>query len=120
VRVANAPVARSPSSRSGGHLHLFVDGRLEQMPYGTESELRLEPGRHRITVEYVNFEHVSFEPRVVAPGAGIVSPDMGIISYQEVPGEITLDPVGIVPMEEVFPSEENRMPAEQAQAMAAA
>jgi hypothetical protein len=64
VQVANAPVADSPSSTSGGHLHLFVDGRLEQMPYGTDLEVRLEPGTHRITVEYVNFEHVSFEPRV--------------------------------------------------------
>ena len=64
VEVANAPVARSPSSRSGGHLHLFVDGRLEQMPYGTELEVRLDPGRHTLVVEYVDNEHVSFEPRV--------------------------------------------------------
>ena len=66
VEVANAPVADSPSSRSGGHLHLFVDGRLEQMPYGTDLEVELAPGTHEITVEYVDFEHVSFEPRVEA------------------------------------------------------
>jgi hypothetical protein len=64
AEVRNGAVAESPASRSGGHLHLFVDGRLEQMPYGTEFEVRLDPGEHRITVEYVNFEHVSFDPRV--------------------------------------------------------
>ena len=64
VDVANAPVARSPSSRSGGHLHLFVDGRLEQMPYGTELEVKLDPGRHTLMVEYVDNDHISFEPRV--------------------------------------------------------
>ena len=64
VRVANAPVAESPNSRSGGHLHLFVDGRLEQMPYGTDLEVKLQPGRHELTIEYVNVDHVSFQPRV--------------------------------------------------------
>jgi hypothetical protein len=66
VDVANAPVADSPEAQSGGHLHLFVDGRLEQMPYGTNMSVELAPGGHELTVEYVNFEHVSFDPRVEA------------------------------------------------------
>lgn len=35
-----------------------------------------------------------------------IAPDMGVIGYQEVPGEISLDPIGIVPVQEIFPQEE--------------
>ena len=66
VEVGNAPVAATPTSTSGGHLHLYVDGKLEQMPYGTNMSVELAPGGHELTVEYVNFEHVSFDPRVEA------------------------------------------------------
>ena len=64
VEVGNAPVAATPTSTSGGHLHLFVDGKLEQMPYGTHTEVRLDPGTHKVTVEYVSVDHLSFSPRV--------------------------------------------------------
>jgi hypothetical protein len=64
VEVDNAPVAATPTSTSGGHLHLYVDGKLEQMPYGTKAEVRLSPGTHKLTVEYVSVDHLSFSPRV--------------------------------------------------------
>lgn len=58
----DAPLASSATDRTGGHLHLYVDGRLRQMPYSTEAEVILEPGRHEIRVEYVDNRHVSFDP----------------------------------------------------------
>jgi hypothetical protein len=50
----------STSDTSGGHLHLYVDGQLQQMPYSLDARIRLDPGRHEIRVEYVR--HVSFSP----------------------------------------------------------
>lgn len=64
VDLANAPLARSATSQAGGHLHLYVDGRLQQMPYALITEVRLEPGRHELTVEYVDPRHLSFDPPV--------------------------------------------------------
>lgn len=55
---------RALQSQAGGHLHLYVDGQLQQMPYGVKTEVTLDPGEHAIVVEYVDFQHLSFEPRV--------------------------------------------------------
>jgi hypothetical protein len=46
VEVKGGKVARSPSD-SGGHLHLSVDGTLEQMPYGTTFEVTRPGGGTR-------------------------------------------------------------------------
>jgi hypothetical protein len=61
VALENADIATSPDD-SGGHLHLFVDGELVQMPYATTMQVRLPPGSHEITVEYVDEKHVSYDP----------------------------------------------------------
>jgi len=63
VRV-DGPLAMGPADRSGGHLHLFVDGEVQPMTYADRSELTVVPGRHRITVEYVDSRHRSYEPPV--------------------------------------------------------
>ena len=63
VQVIGGKVARSPTD-SGGHLHLSVDGSLEQMPYGTTAEVRLPPGAHLLRVEYVDNKHVSYKPPI--------------------------------------------------------
>jgi hypothetical protein len=63
VEVVGGKVARSPTD-SGGHLHLSVDGTLEQMPYGTRAEVRLSPGTHLLRVEYVDNKHVSYKPPI--------------------------------------------------------
>lgn len=63
VDVQGARVARSPTD-SGGHLHLSVDGALEQMPYGTAAEVRLPRGTHTLRVEYVDDEHKSYDPPI--------------------------------------------------------
>jgi hypothetical protein len=64
VDVENGTIALSPSDPDGGHLHLSVDGKLRRMPYSTEAELTLAPGRHEIRVEYVDARHLSFSPEI--------------------------------------------------------
>ncbi len=64
VDLANAPLATSPTSSSGGHLHLYVDGKLQQMPYSKKVQVTLDEGEHEIRVEYVDAQHLSFEPSV--------------------------------------------------------
>lgn len=65
VRVSvDGELATGPNDRSGGHLHVAVDGQLEQMPYGIELEVRLPPGRHTVTVEYVDNRHLSYTPKI--------------------------------------------------------
>ena len=66
VRAAleGARLATSPQDTGGGHLHLYVDRKLQQMPYATEAEITLEPGRHELTVEYVDARHVSYDPPI--------------------------------------------------------
>lgn len=64
VHVDGGRVASSPDDEEGGHLHLSVDGRLEQMPYGSEATVTLPPGRHTLRVEYVDHRHVSYDPPV--------------------------------------------------------
>ena len=63
VDVQGGKVAGSPTD-SGGHLHLSVDGTLEQMPYGTTAEVRLPRGTHTLRVEYVDNKHVSYKPPI--------------------------------------------------------
>ena len=63
VDVKGGKVAGSPTD-SGGHLHLSVDGKLEQMPYGTTAEVRLPRGTHTLRVEYVDEKHTSYEPPI--------------------------------------------------------
>jgi hypothetical protein len=64
VELENAAIALSPSDTSGGHLHLYVDGQLQQMPYSLDARVTLDQGRHELRVEYVDFRHVSFSPEV--------------------------------------------------------
>ena len=64
VAVRGARIATSFQDTEGMHLHLFVDGKLQQMPYSQQAELRLEPGHHQIQVELVDSRHVSFDPEI--------------------------------------------------------
>lgn len=68
VAVEGGKVAAQTSSRNqdAGHLHVFVDDRLVAMPSSVTPKVRLEPGRHSVTVEYVDYRHASFSPKVVA------------------------------------------------------
>lgn len=66
VRVAlqNGSIATSPTDTTGGHLHLYLDGRLQQMPYSMEAQIQVTPGTHQLRVEFVDSRHVPFDPPV--------------------------------------------------------
>ncbi|HEX2267704.1 MAG TPA: hypothetical protein VHI97_05825, partial [Actinomycetota bacterium] len=64
VAVQNGSTATSPTDTTGGHLHLYLDGRLQQMPYTTEAQVQVTPGTHQVRVEYVDPRHVPFNPPV--------------------------------------------------------
>jgi hypothetical protein len=64
VRVDGGELATSPTDPEGGHLHLYVDGRLQQMPYSTTAEIVLPSGEHRLRVEYVDNQHLSYDPEI--------------------------------------------------------
>lgn len=49
-----------------GHIHLSLDGKLQEMIYQLDTELRVGPGRHTIEAEFVAGDHAPFNPRVVA------------------------------------------------------
>lgn len=52
------------ASDAGGHLHIYVDGSVISMPSTTSTEVELEPGEHELKVEYVDFEHASYDPPI--------------------------------------------------------
>lgn len=64
VVAVDGPIASGPEDREGGHLHLSVDGKLQQMPYSKSAEVTLTPGRHTVTVEYVDNKHLSYDPPI--------------------------------------------------------
>lgn len=58
-----------------GHLHVLLDDVLISMTEGLEQSIPdVEPGSHRITVEFVAADHVGFDPRVVTVVAFEVRP----------------------------------------------
>lgn len=66
VRVAlqNGSIATSATDTEGGHLHLYLDGQLQQMPYAMEAQIQVTPGPHQLRVEFVDSRHLPFDPPV--------------------------------------------------------
>jgi hypothetical protein len=64
ARVSGGDLASDPSSTEGGHLHVFVDGALQEMLYSASTEVTLSRGRHTIIVEYTDSQHRSFDPPI--------------------------------------------------------
>lgn len=65
VDVQGAPVAASPADRTGGHVHVFLDGKLQEMAYGTSATMTFTPGPHTVRFEYVDNRHISYKPPAV-------------------------------------------------------
>ena len=49
-----------------GHIHLYLDGNIVLMSFGTRTTLAVDPGRHRLTAEFVAVDHQPWSPRVLA------------------------------------------------------
>ena len=65
ISVNGAKLASSMQSRDGSHLHVYVDGKVVNMPLTTTPRVRLEPGEHELGVELVDANHYSYKPKVV-------------------------------------------------------
>ena len=64
VDLQGAELASETTDEDGGHLHVYVDGSVVDMPATLDVEVDLEPGEHEVEVEYVDAEHVALEPPV--------------------------------------------------------
>lgn len=64
VELTNGTIARSASDTSGGHMHLYMDGKLQSMPHSLEAEVTFTRGEHVLRVEFVDAQHLSYEPPV--------------------------------------------------------
>ena len=47
-----------------GHLHVFVDGKLQSMPESLTPEVEFTPGAHTVMVEFVDEQHRQLSPRI--------------------------------------------------------
>ncbi|MGH2788793.1 MAG: hypothetical protein ACRDJV_12970 [Actinomycetota bacterium] len=64
VRGGELVQATSSDNPSAGHLHIFVDGRLETMISRSSTTVELESGSHMIRAEFTTADHRSFDPSV--------------------------------------------------------
>lgn len=64
IRLAGAELASESSSDDAGHLHVYVDGAVVDMPSALEVEVDLEPGEHDLEVEFVDADHAALDPPV--------------------------------------------------------
>jgi hypothetical protein len=66
VDLKNGSLATDASDTTSGHIHIYIDGELSQMPFKTTSIIQIKPGTHDITAEYVDAQHLGFDPPVTA------------------------------------------------------
>ena len=56
-------LASTATSKDGGHLHVLVDGFVQDMPFG-DPQVELDRGSHTLTLEFVDAEHMPYSPPV--------------------------------------------------------
>jgi len=66
IDLQGGTLAASPSSDDGGHFHIFVDDSLVSMPGSSTPSVRLKRGTHMVGVEYVDGNHASYKPQILA------------------------------------------------------
>jgi hypothetical protein len=72
LRLDGGRIVQSSSTTltpDAGHIHVFVDGAIVSMTYGTEQRIPiagLDPGPHVLQAEFVAADHGPFDPRVTA------------------------------------------------------
>lgn len=65
IELTGAELAGESSSEDGGHVHVYVDGDVVDMPSALDVEVELEPGEHEVEVEFVDADHAALDPPVV-------------------------------------------------------
>ena len=64
VGLNGAQMATSPNAGDGGHIHVYVDDELIDMPTTLKPTVKLKEGEHTITIEFVDSKHVPYSPEV--------------------------------------------------------
>lgn len=64
VAVSGAQLASSTNAADGGHLHVYVDDELVDMPVTVRPEVKVPEGEHTLGVELVDEKHVPYKPAV--------------------------------------------------------
>ena len=60
------PQTSTQLSPDKGHIHLSLDGKVVSMSYGVEQDIRVTPGVHLLTAEFVATDHFPFNPRLIS------------------------------------------------------
>ena len=64
IELTGAELAGESSSEDAGHIHIYVDGEVVDMPSSLDVEVDLEPGEHELEVEFVDADHAALDPPV--------------------------------------------------------
>lgn len=62
IELEGAQLASETTDEDGGHLHVYVDGDVVDMPPTLDVEVELTPGEHEVAVEFVDSEHLPLDP----------------------------------------------------------
>ena len=69
VRVTGGRIVAATSTHlvpNEGHVHVYLDGAIVLMSYGTTGRIWVQPGSHVLQAEFVALDHGPFRPRVLA------------------------------------------------------
>lgn len=67
IRVIGGRIVPTTSTHlvpNEGHIHVFVDGAIVLMSYGSTGRIWVDPGQHVLEAEFVALDHGPFAPRV--------------------------------------------------------